>query len=303
MPGTKTFTLSLLAAAALCAQPVEYLPLQAGNVWVYRGSSGSFTVEAGKPALFGGNEYFPVRGLPATPALWLRNTPEGRIMMWDAASSQEKIWLDTSTPVAGESPSSVDPCNPFSRIESREWKYSGPLGEFTNALAVRYSPGSCADAGLDADYFLPWVGLAQRVSQSIAGPRQYDLVYARLGGVTVLSAPETGFGIALTQTRTSLDARLTLRHTAGDPLNLVFPTSQHFDLALYNENGKLVYQWSEGRGFTQALTTVTVSGEKFWLVEVPLARIAPGAYAVRAWLTTTDGPVYLATSAVLIRGN
>ena len=303
MLGTKTSILSLLASAALFGQAPEYLPLQAGNTWVYRGQAGSFTVETGAPSALGGNEYFPVRGLPSTPAVWLRNTPEGRIMMWDETAQQERIWLDTATPVAAEAPTAVDPCNEFSRIESREAKYRGPVGEFTNVLAVRYAPGKCADAGLDADYFLPWVGLLRRVEQSIAGPRAYDLVYARLGGVTVISAPETGFSLALTQTHGALDARLSLRHTGPEPLSLVFPSGQQFDVQVYDENGKVVSQWSEGMQFIQSLTRVTVSGEKLWLAEIPLDRLPPGRYAVQAWLTTIDGPVYTAGSAVVIPKN
>lgn len=300
MPGIRTSILSLLASAALFAQVPDYLPLQAGNTWVYRSKAGSFTVETGQPSTFGGNEYFSVRGFPSTPDLWLRNTPEGRILMWDPAAQQEKIWLDTSTPAAAESPTGVDPCNAFSRIESREGSYKGPVGEFYNVLAVRYAPGKCADAGLDADYFLPWVGLLRRVQQTIAGPRGYDLIYARLGGVTVISAPESGFGISLTQTQGSLDARLTLRHTGPEPLNLNFSTSQQFDLQVFDENGKVVYQWSEGRGFLQVLTSLTISGEKLWLVEIPPDRLPPGRYAVRAWLTTLDGSPYSATTTVTV---
>lgn len=303
MPGTRTFTLSLLASAALFAQSPDYLPLQTGNVWVYRGTAGGFTVETGSPSSFGGNDYFSVRGFPSTPDLWLRNTPEGRILMWDAAARQERLWLDTSTPVAAESPTGVDPCTAFSRIESREAKYTGPVGEFSNVLAVRYAPARCADAGLESDSFLPWVGLLQRVEQSIAGPRSYDLVYARLGGVTVISAPETAFSLALTQTHRALDARISLRHTAAEPLTLVFPSGQQFDVQVFNANGRLVFQWSEGLHFIQSLTRLPVRGEKLWLAQIPLDRLPAGNYAVKAWLTTLDGPAYTATAAISIPRN
>lgn len=303
MPGIRTSILSLLASAALFAQVPDYLPLQAGNTWVYRSKAGSFTVETGQPSTFGGNEYFSVRGFPSAPELWLRNTPEGRIMKWDSVVGQERIWLDTSTPAGAYSPTSVDRCTAASRIESREAKYEGPVGEFTTVLAVSYIAGPCGDAGLIADYFLPWVGLLRRVEQSIAGPRSYDLIYARLGGVTVISAPESGFGLSLTQTHGSLDARLALRHTGPEPLTLNFSTSQQFDLQVFDESGKVVYQWSEGRGFLQVLTTLTVSGEKLWFVEIPPDRLPPGRYAIRAWLTTSDGPVYTASTAVTVQKN
>lgn len=303
MPGTRTFTLSLLATAALFAQAPDYLPLQPGNIWVYRGKSGGFTVEAGAPSTFAGHEYFLVQGLPSTPSVWLRNTPEGRILMWDKAAQQERIWLDASAPVGAETPTGVDPCNAASRVESREAGYKGPVGEFNTVLAVRYTPGKCADAGLVSDSFLPWVGLVQRVQQSIAGPRGYDLIYARLGGVTVISAPESGFGLSLTRTHGPLDARLSLRHTGAAPLELTFSTSQQFDLQVFDHNGKLIYQWSEGRGFLQVLTTVKVSGERVWLAEIPAERLPPGRYAARAWLTTLDGSPYSATTTVTIPKN
>jgi len=297
MPGTRTFTLSLLACTALWAQ-TEYLPLQAGNTWIYRSNAGSFTVEVGQPETFNGNDYHAVRGFPSTPALWLRNSRAGRILMWDPDTQSEKIWLDTSS---RESPTGVDPCNTFSRVESREAKYSGPIGDFTNALSVRYAFGGCADAGLDGDLLLPWVGIVQRTAQTIAGPRKYDLIYARLGSVTVLSAPEVSFSVSVSQTHTALDARLTLRNTTATPSELIFNSGQQFDLVLYDENGKEVYQWSRGKAFTQALGHLTVSGEKVWLVEVPLTGITPGRYALKGWLTTSDGPTYSATTAVNIK--
>ncbi len=300
MPGAKTFILSLAACSALWAQ-TEYLPLQTGNTWIYRSNAGSFTVEVGKPETFGGASYFAVRGFPSTPAVWLRNTDEGRILMWDAQTKTEKIWLDTATAVPGESPTGVDPCNEFSRVESREAKYSGPIGEFTNALSVRYSYGSCADAGLDGDVLQPWVGIVQRTAQTIAGPRKYDLVYARIGGVTVLTAPEVSFTVAASQAQTALDVRLSLRNTTAAPTELNFNSGQQFDVVLYDENGKEVYQWSRGKAFTQVVGHVTVSGEKSWLVEAPLTDIPAGRYALKGWLTTSDGPNYSGTVAITIQ--
>lgn len=46
-----------------------------------------------------------------------------------------------------------------------------------------------------------------------------------------------------------------------------------------------------------------MSGEKLWLVEIPPDRLPPGRYAVRAWLTTMDGPVYTASAAVTVQKN
>lgn len=288
MLGTKSFALSLVASAALWAQ-TEYLPLQSGNTWVYRSATDSFTVEVSGPQSLGGIDYYAVRGFPSTPNLLLRNTPEGRIMMYDTAAKMENVWLDTSTPVAAESPTGVDVCNNFSRVESREAKYNGPIGEFVNALKIRYAPAACADAGVESDTLLPWVGIVERSMQTIAGPRAYSLIYARINGVTVLSAPERGFSIAVSQTSASIDVRLTLRNTTKNPLTLDFPSGQRFDLNLYDSNGKSVYTWSADKLFPAVMGQLTVQGEKTWLVEIPAKTVEPGRYAVRAWLTSTGG--------------
>ncbi len=297
MPGTRISILSVLAGAAVFAQSPEYLPLQQGNTWVYKSSTGSFQVQAGAPAVFGGNEYTPLIGLPASPSLYLRNTPEGRIYQWDAVAKQEVLYLDTA---AADAPTNVDACNTASHIESREGKYSGPLGTFENVLDVRYTAGNCADAGLISDQFLPWVGLLARTQQSIAGPRTYELVYARLGGVTVLTPAETSFSMSVTP---ALDVQLALRHTGSAPLELNFRTSQQYELEAYDEKGELVYRWSDGRGFTQVVVSLSVTGEKLWLISLPTGKFPPGQYTFKAWLTSSTGGAFSATvSAVVPKG-
>ncbi len=281
--------LSLLFTVTLAAQ-VEYLPLQPGNQWVYRGPAGQFTVTVDKPAAFEGRDYYLVAGFPATPRLYLRNDAEGRLWMWDAAAAREKLWLDFN---AAEAPAAVDPCNVLSRLDSREAKYTGPVGEFTNALRLRYTYAACADAGIDSDLFLPYVGLLQRTIQTIAGPRAYDLVYARLGEVTVITEPEVNFAVAVD--RSAASARLTLRNTTGAPLQLDFGSGQTFDLIVRDETGAAVWVWSDGRGFTQALRTEQVTGERLWLVSLPALK--PGRYTVEAWLTTMGDKRFAATTA------
>lgn len=280
-------------AGALFGQ-VEYLPLQAGNQWVYRGAAGQFTLAVEKPALFEGREYFLVKGFPSTPEVYLRNDGEGRVWMWDGAAKSERVWLDFE---ADEAPTGVDPCNALSRVESREAKYSGPVGEFVNALRVRYTVAGCADAGVESDLFLPYVGLVQRMVQTIAGPRAYELVYARLGEVAVITEPEVSFGMAVD--RAGAWARLTLRNTTGAPLELNFGSGQTFDLVVRDEEGKDVWQWSEGRGFTQVLRTEMVSGERLWVVKLPA--LQAGRYSVEGWLTTSGGKRFAASAGLEVK--
>jgi Intracellular proteinase inhibitor len=293
MLGIKTSTLSLLLAGALFGQ-VEYLPLQTGNQWVYRGAAGQFTVAVERGSAFEGRDYFLVKGFPSTPEVYLRNDGAGRVWMWDGEAKRERVWLDFT---ADEAPTGVDPCNALSRVESREAKYSGPVGEFVNALRVRYTIAGCADTGVDSDLFLPYVGLVQRMVQTIAGPRAFELVYARLGEVAVITEPEVSFGVAVD--RGAKAVRLTLRNTTGVPLELNFGSSQSFDVVVRDEEGKDVWQWSSTRSFIQVLRNEQVSGERLWVVALP--ELKAGRYSVEGWLTTMGVKRFAATAGIELR--
>ncbi|MBA3975992.1 MAG: hypothetical protein C0504_17435 [Candidatus Solibacter sp.] len=347
MPGTRITTLSLLFCAALGAQPL-WMPLEEGNTWVYRtsgaGASAGYTVRVDRTAAFGGQTYFSVvtegqiTGFisatplspgdtvpaPAISPLWLRNSDDGRIMMWDERTSSERLYLDTAAEPGTSSESSVDPCNPASTVVSRAAKYSGPIGDFDHALLIRYGLGRCADAGIESDFLLPWVGLVSRTTQTIAGPRRYDLVYARLG-VTVISAPELSFSLSLDRSVYTanlmppvtpdnaiprIHARITLRNTTPDPVKLEFPSGQLYELVLWNGQGKVVWRYSDGRAFTQAFHSLAVSkGERTWNESIRLAAtnsaggmvpLPAGRYVLECWLTTTEGRTFTASAPLTL---
>jgi hypothetical protein len=293
MSGTRIFTASLfiLASASLAAAQ-DYFPLQVGNQWVYRLTSGvgasSQVAEVTRTAAFGGRQYVFYSGLEG--GLYLREGDDGSLYAWDPQSQSETLIAPFPNDDGAFQPS-PNTCRQTGSVASRNAKYKGPLGEFDNALEIRYSPGSCADAGVVKEVYLPWVGLVQRTTTTIAGPRTYDLVYARLGGITVISAPEVSFGVTLDQSvyqaGARMLARLTVRSTQPDPLQLPFSSGQMYDLAIQNDKGDRVYLWSAGRAFTQMVQTVAVQGEKNFALDVPLDGLPAGQYVVQAWLTTT----------------
>jgi hypothetical protein len=294
MSGTRIITLSFLAAA-LSAQTL-YLPLEEGNLWLYHGTGGALAVEVGRSAEFQGNTWHAVRGLAGAGEAWLRNDPEGRILTWDESTGEERVLLDAAAPEGVPFRTWADPCNREARIESRNSRYTGPVGEFDSALLLRYSPGPCMDAGLESDHWLPWVGLLRRVRITVAGPRQYDLVYARLGGVTYVRAPQTGFAIALTPSGDTLLVTLTVRHTLDWPLTLHFSSSQRFDIAAYDSEGKEVYRWSKGRAFLTVMGEENIRGEKTWTAEIPIEDWPRGDYAILGWLTPLEGHAWSAAT-------
>lgn len=311
----KSWLLLLLAAPALRAQP-DYFPIQTGNVWVYRARGETLTLEVGEPRAFGEQYYFRLSATHRGDA-WVRTTGDGALVAFDEKEGREKLWAPFGAPEGHTYTTAIDPCNQQATIESRSARFTGPVGQFDNALHIVYGPPSCADAGIVEEYYLPYVGLVRRVETTIAGPRAFDLVYTRMGnGITVISAGETGFGLSVDRSvytanlmppvdlRTSIPevlARISLRHSGPDPLRLVFSSGQTFELLLRNERGDIVYRWSEGMAFTQAIRTVEFPpGEKNWVVAVRLADKAgaplpEGSYTAEAWLATAGNRRYLAS--------
>jgi len=245
----------------------------------------------GEPKVYGQTEYYPVTGSPATLELLLRKDAEGRIYSYDVKAKEERLYLDLTQDRAA---STVDPCSVESAVESRAAKLEAPIGSFDNAVKVKYLGYKCADAGIDSDYFLPWVGLVRRVANTIAGPVNYDLVYAKLGTVTVITAPETGFSVAVSPLANrkeggAMTARLTLRHSGATPLKLEYASGQEFELVVYNSDGKAVYRWSDGQLFTQAARSEKFAGERNWVVSLPWKELPAGRYVAQGWLVTADG--------------
>lgn len=293
-------------AGAMFAQHPNYFPLEAGNQWIYaptgRAAGAAQTVEVTRLVEAGGRWYSEYRGLEG--AQMLRMDESGALYAWDPQSRTETrigSFLDDNA-VFEPRP---NPCGQTGRIVSRSAKYSGPLGEFTQALEIRYSPGSCRDAGVESELYLPYIGLVRRTVTTIAGPRVYDLIYARIGGVTVVSAPEVSFSLSLKNNRLgpadTLIAQLTLRNTQPEPLKLSFSSGQMFDLVIKNEKGERVYVWSADKAFIMVFINMEVSGEKNFIVEAPLPRLSPGHYTVEAWLTNTGTRDFIASAPLEVR--
>ncbi len=294
MPGRRISILSLLAAA-LSAQTL-HLPLEEGNLWLYTGPGGTHVVEVGRKAEFHGNAWHAVRGLYGNREVWIRNDASGRILLWDERAGQERVLLDAAAPEGMPYKTSADPCSPEAVIETRSGKYAGPVGEFDNVLAIRYLPGPCRDAGIGSEHWLPWVGLLRRVRITIAGPRAVDLVYARLGGVTYVRAPQTGFAVSLVPSGDFLIVKMTLRHTLDWPLTLNFTSSQRFDIIAHDSSGREHYQWSRGRAFLTVMGREQIRGEMTWVAEIPVGEWPAGEYAIRAWLVPLEGHAWSATA-------
>lgn len=291
-------------AFAAVAQSQDYFPLQVGNQWVYRvnwaGQTGNVVVEVTKEATINDQLYAQVRGFEEGP-VWLRMSPEGTLYRYNSSSGLEEVWAVFATKEGQTYRTSITPCNSTARVESKTATASLPASDFYGLLEITYPRGNCSDAGLLRELYAPYIGLIERTSDTIAGPRVLRLLYSRTGAITVLSQPETSFGLSITKDDAFLTARLTLRNTAAKPLELNFSSSQRYDFVIRNLKGEQVYQWSATRSFAQVMgSEVVEQGERNWVEQIPLkdnqgTLLPPGFYAVEAYLTHSAVPRYSAS--------
>jgi hypothetical protein len=293
----------VLAVAGAALGQTEFFPLQTGNQWIYRGPAGVWSAQIVGAQVFGAHEYFLWQSSTGEAA-WLRMAEDGTLWQLEPEGRREQVRVAFATPEGGVFETVADPCHREGVMEKKNTVHRGPVGEFHGALVVRYPAANCADAGLDREVYAPWIGLVHRSGITIAGPRASELIYARLGGVTVLSAPEVAFSLTLDRAvyrEPLMLARLTFRHSQPEPIALTFPSGQTFELVIRNERGNEVYRWSDGKAFTLAIRRLEFgAGESNWPVSVELRDregkpFPPGRYFAEAWLTTM-GPKAFAAS-------
>jgi len=234
--------------------------------------------------------------------VFLRMAEDGTLYQYDPDPKTEKVRVSFGTPPGGSYETAIDPCSGRAEVVANDGTYKGPIGELGNVFEVRYPPAQCADAGLERQQYGRWIGLLRTEETTIAGPRAFDLIYARIGGVTVVSAPEVSFTLTLdkaTYDAPEMVVRLTLRNTQPEPLKLVFPSGQRYDIVIRDSKRNKVYQWSASRSFVLAFGEMSVSNEVNWVevirpTGVKGGALPAGSYTAEAWLTTEGKRRYLA---------
>ncbi len=323
MPGTgtfisKIFTLAVFATGLACAQD-NYFPLHVGDQWVYRtagaGSAQPVVLEVVGAQDLNGYTYYLTTGF-GIDTVYLRVSNDGVLYSYDPVARIESTWVDFSAAEDGSYKTSIDSCSPQATIQSKSYKADLPIGSFANLFRVTYTP-SCADAGIQEELYLPYIGLVRRTRTTFAGPRILELIYARIAGVTVVGAPETAFALTVDKSVYIVSganplpvlpmlARLTLRNTSGIPLALTYPSGQEFDFVLRNAKGDIVYRWSSDKGFTQGVRLEDFSGERNRAVSIPLtdangALLPPGNYVLEASMTALPPAAFKAQVGIALR--
>jgi hypothetical protein len=280
MPGIRTSILSLLLAGAVLGQSPDYFPLLVSGQWIYRGSGPQaapvLLMEVARSAQIDGREYFLLRSRPGGET-WVRRDEAGAIRALDPESKREFLRYD------------------FQAASERNAEYKGAVGEYDYALAVEQNGRR--------ELFLPWIGMISRSEESGAS---YDLVYSRVGA-TVVAQPELSFALALDRyfyeaNPPRITARLTLRNTTATPLDLTFPSGQSYDFAIRNENGDVVYRWSDGMAFALAIRNEQFTGERNYAeVLEPRTPLPAGKYTLAGWLTTSGTRAFTASAPFEVR--
>jgi len=325
MLGRRISIASLLLVAGLAPAAAEdYFPLEAGNQWIYRaaGRTETMTVEVVRTVVKANRAYSYVSGFPEGD-VYLRMGDDGTMYAYDADTGKEGIWAAFGAAEGTEYDTVIGSCNPRARIASRAAKYEGIIGSFSTALQIAYPPGKCADAGITEELYLPWVGLVRRTNTTIAGPVAYELIYAQLGGVTVIAGQGLGFGVAidralytvnlmppvdLTKAVPEMTLRMTLHNWTGAAVDLNFASGQSYDVVIRDSRNQIVYQWSEGKAFTLVYRYEKLGPrqERSYVVVVHLAGkdgqpLPQDTYTVEAWLTAGNGKLYAATTAFQVQ--
>lgn len=91
------------------------------------------------------------------------------------------------------------------------------------------------------------------------------------------------------------------------PRTFQFSTSQQFDLEIVDETGRVLAAWSDGKYFTQSLTSFTLDRDetRTFTAEIPLidrdGKQLNGYYQVRSFLTTSGSePRTEATTQIIV---
>jgi hypothetical protein len=177
----------------------------------------------------------------------------------------------------------------------------------SDVLEIRYLAIGCADVGPVQEQYAENLGMLRRVQTSIAGPRTFDLISARVGKTTIDAAPTGRFSVSVGTTSGAgpVTATFRLQVNSSSPVTLSFTSGQEYDFALIDSTGKTLWRWSASRTFLQALHQRTVTDEWSDTVEIPWPTVPggglqPGDYTVQATVTAGAATPFAATVPVTI---
>jgi hypothetical protein len=75
-----------------------------------------------------------------------------------------------------------------------------------------------------------------------------------------------------------------VRNTGEQDIELVYSTSQPYEYEIYKKTGELVYRFSDGKVFTQAIREKLLPAGKSLSITVSLPKLESGEYTLIIWI-------------------
>ena len=287
-----------LAITFAPAAGMDYFPIAPGHTWTYRDSKSGheFSVRVGTPVTRNDRVYYPLTGYAEEPVLVRRGDTTDLVHLDEAFGREVML---TQFQLSGAAwPAPKRGCYHEGVLGGYGSDHDGPTGLIRDVFPITYQVFGCADTGVQAEQFAANIGMVRRVIGSISGPRTYDLVYARLGSLVIETPARGRFTIATAPAAEAEELEVTLRLETGPgpAIRLQYPSTQEFDIAVRDENGRRVWVWSPDKLFALGFRERTVSGEWSTKVNIPRPPLRTG-YVVEAWLTTDETSVRYAAAA------
>jgi hypothetical protein len=288
----------------------DFFPLQEGNTWTYRepASGQTFNVRVGQPSTIAGHLYYDLIGYTDTDLQVRIEEMFGALVYWDGLRNQEFLLTSFEQFEGGHWLAPFRPC-PLQdgQGQLKLGNHDGPAGPIAGVLEIQYRAIGCADVGSLQEQYADHLGMLRRVMSTIAGPRTFNLIAARVGNITIDAAPSASFGVSLGPATAAGPVLATFRLHVNSklPLTLSFSSGQEYDFALKDSAGTTLWRWSVSQTFLQALHQRIVADEWSASVEIPWPTtsegvLQPGDYTVEAMVTNTNSLPFAAAVPVTI---
>ncbi|MBD8526105.1 BsuPI-related putative proteinase inhibitor [Pseudomarimonas arenosa] len=203
----------------------------------------------------------------------------GETWVWTAAGDED-VWIFNANQNRSYRMANFDaavgtrwslrlgPCNNSAKLAQRGETISTQAGSFANTTRLDFT-SSCADAGVGSAWFAPGVGLVKWSEASIAGPREFSLMEAEIGGQHYGATSSATVGLELTarfpgprvlsNVTPSVPVYLELTNASEAPIDLHFGSSQHFEISLLSAEGDVLNTWGANRRFAQFMNTLSIA--------------------------------------------
>lgn len=300
----RVLTIMIFAAAlARTVAAADLLPLETGNYWTYREdrTGETFTLRVGQPVwMQSGKLYHYLIGY-AGEAVLARVDETGNLLALDEEAGVENLLTGFGERDGRWWQAPRRRCAQQGQTQEKRTTHDGPGGRWQSVVEVKYRSSACADAGLISEQFAENIGMLRRVVTTIAGPRTFDLIHARIGTQIIETNDRARFSVAVDQSMGLNHLRVTLRLDIGltPSIRLRFPSAQEFDVALRDATGRIVWQWSEGKFFDQAVREKLIGNTWAQTVSIPRPAGDLDGYTIEGWLTTAAGEPKFAATAPL----